>query len=125
MNRRAVITLLGGAAAWPLRAPAQQVIEDKKLPIVGWLVTGSPTSYQHSLSAFRDGLAAAGYREGQNIKIEYRWAEGKVSRLPELARDLVREQVDVILAGGSVGAEAAKDATRGWSWRPRPTWSRQ
>src|SRR5256885_7804329 len=111
MKRRDFITLLGGAAAWLLEAPARRVIADKKLPIVGWLVTGSPTSYQHSLSAFRDGLAAAGYREGQNIKIEYRWAEGKVSRLPELARDLVREQVDVILAGGSVGAEAAKDAT--------------
>jgi putative ABC transport system substrate-binding protein len=112
VKRREFITLLGGAAAlWPLGAPAQQVIADKKLPIVGWLVTGSPTSYQHSLLAFRDGLAAAGYREGQNIRIEYRWAEGKVSRLPELARDLVREQVDVILAGGSVGAEAAKDAT--------------
>jgi ABC-type uncharacterized transport system substrate-binding protein len=111
IGRREFMTLLGGATAWPLAVSAQQVIADKKLPIVGWLVTGSPTSYQHSLSAFRDGLAAAGYREGQNIRIEYRWAEGKVSRLPELARDLVREQVDVILAGGSVGAEAAKDAT--------------
>jgi putative ABC transport system substrate-binding protein len=112
LKRREFISLLGGAvAAWPLAARAQQVIADKKLPIVGWLVTGSPTSYRHSLSAFRDGLVAAGYREGQNIRIEYRWAEGKVSRLPELARDLVREQVDVILAGGSVGAEAAKDAT--------------
>jgi putative ABC transport system substrate-binding protein len=106
MTRRDLITLLGGAAAaWPLAAPAQQVIADKKLPIVGWLVTGSPTSYQHSLSAFRDGLAAAGYREGQNIRIEYRWAEGKVSRLPELARDLVREQVDVILAAPETAAK--------------------
>jgi putative tryptophan/tyrosine transport system substrate-binding protein len=111
MKRREFITLLGGAAAWPLAARAQRVIADKKLPIVGWLVTGSPTSYRHSLSAFRDGLAAAGYREGQNIRVEYRWAEEKISRLPELARDLVREQVDVILAGGSVGAEAAKRAT--------------
>src|SRR4051794_34141983 len=109
MRRRAFITLVCGAAATlPLGARAQQV---KNLPIVGWLVTGSPISYRHSLSAFRDGLAAAGYREGQNIRIEYRWGEGKVSRLPELARDLVRQQVDVILAGGSVGAEAAKGAT--------------
>ena len=78
---------------------------------VGWLVTGSPTSYRHSLAAFRDGLTEAGYLEVQNIRIEYRWAEGNVGRLPELARDLVHQQVDVILAGGSVGAEAAKRAT--------------
>jgi putative ABC transport system substrate-binding protein len=75
------------------------------------VVTGSPTSYRHSLAAFHDGLTAAGYVEGQNIRIEYRWAEGNVSRPPELARDLVHQQVDVILAGGSVGAEAAKRAT--------------
>jgi putative tryptophan/tyrosine transport system substrate-binding protein len=112
MRRRDFITLVCGAAATlPLGTRAQQAMADKKLPIVGWLVTGSPTSYRHSLSAFRDGLAAAGYREGQNIRIEYRWAEGKVSRLPELARDLVRAQVDVILAGGSGGSEAAKGAT--------------
>ena len=113
MRRRDFITLVcgGAAATWPLAARAQQAVADKKLPIVGWLVTGSPTSYRHSLSAFRDGLAAAGYREGQNIRIEYRWAEGKVSRLPELARDLVRDASGCILAGGSVGAEAAKDAT--------------
>ena len=113
MRRRDFITLVcgGAAATLPLGAHAQQAVADKKLPIVGWLVTGAPTSYRHSLSAFRDGLAAAGYHEGQNIRIEYRWAEGKVSRLPELARDLVRDQVDVILAGGTVGAEAAKGAT--------------
>ena len=92
MRRRDFITLVcgGAAATLPLGAHAQQAVSDKKLPTVGWLVTGAPTSYRHSLSAFRDGLAAAGYHEGQNIRIEYRWAEGKVSRLPELARDLVR-----------------------------------
>ena len=112
MNRREFITLLGGAAAmWPGAVWAQQSATKKNFPTVGWLVTGSPTSYRHSLAAFRDGLTEAGYLEGQNIRIEYRWAEGNVGRLPELARDLVHQQVDVILAGGSVGAEAAKRAT--------------
>ena len=112
MNRRDLIVLLGSTAAtWPVGARAQQMTTKTNVPTIGWLVTGSPTSYRHSLAAFRDGLTAAGYVEGQNIRIEYRWAEGNVSRLPELARDLVQQQVDVILAGGSVGAEAAKGAT--------------
>ena len=112
MKRREFISLLGGAAvAWPLAASAQQSATKKNFPTVGWLVTGSPTSYRHSLAAFRDGLTEAGYFEGRNVSIEYKWAEGNVSRLPELARDLVYQQVDVILAGGSVGAEAAKRAT--------------
>jgi len=112
VKRREFITLLGGAAAaWPGAVWAQQSATKKNFPTVGWLVTGSPTSYRHSLAAFRDGLTEAGYLEGQNIRIEYRWAEGNVGRLPELARDLVHQQVDVILAGGSVGAEAAKRAT--------------
>jgi ABC-type uncharacterized transport system substrate-binding protein len=112
MTRRELIALLAGTAvAWPLGSRAQQMTTKTNVPTVGWLVTGSPTSYRHSLAAFRDGLSAAGYVEGQNIRIEYRWAEGNVSRLPELARDLVQQQVDVILAGGSVGVEAAKRAT--------------
>ena len=74
-------------------------------------MTGSPTSYRFSLAAFRDGLKALGYVEGQNISIEYRWAEGNTTRLPELANELVHQKVDIILAGGSVGAEAAKHAT--------------
>jgi putative ABC transport system substrate-binding protein len=78
---------------------------------VGWLVTGSPAEYRLSLAAFRDGLKALGYVEGQNITIEYRWAEGDVARLPELARDLVDRNVDIILAGGSIGVQAAKGAT--------------
>jgi putative tryptophan/tyrosine transport system substrate-binding protein len=78
---------------------------------VGWLVTGSPAEYRLSLAAFRDGLKALSYVEGQNITIEYRWAEGDVARLPELARDLVDRNVDIILAGGSVGVQAAKYAT--------------
>jgi putative tryptophan/tyrosine transport system substrate-binding protein len=96
-------------AAWPLPARAQQ--PTKTVPRVGWLVTGSPTSYRFSLGAFRNGLKALGYIEGQNIKIDYRWAEGNVDRLRELANDLVEQKVDIILAGGTVGAKAARHAT--------------
>ena len=110
MRRRKVIALLGGAAAaWPLGVRAQQ--PTPRVPRIGWLVTGSPTSYRFSLAAFRDGLKTLNYIEGQNIALEYRWAEGKIERLPELAKDLVHQKVDIILAGGSLGAEAAKHAT--------------
>ena len=110
MKRREFITLLGGTAAtWPLAARAQQ--PTTKAPRIGWLVTGSSTSYRFSLAAFLDGLKALGYVEGQNISIEYRWSEGNVARLPKLANELVEQKVDVILAGGSLGAEAAKHAT--------------
>jgi putative tryptophan/tyrosine transport system substrate-binding protein len=110
MRRRTFIALLGGAAAaWPLATRAQQRMA--KIPRIGWLVTGSPAPYRFSLAAFREGLKALGHLEGLNIIIEYRWAEGNVARLPELANDLVQQKVDVILAGGSVGAEAAKRAT--------------
>ena len=109
MRRREFIATIGGAAiAWPLAARAQQ---PAKVPRIGWLVTGSATTYRFSLAAFRDGLNALGYAEGRNCTIEYRWAEGNVARLPELAEDLVQQKVDIILAGGSVGAEAAKHAT--------------
>jgi putative ABC transport system substrate-binding protein len=93
---------------WSLAALAQQLT---KVPRVGWLVSGSPTTHRLSLAAFRDGLKAHGHVEEQNISIEYRWAEGNVARLPALANDLVQQNVDVILAGGSIGAEAAKGAT--------------
>jgi len=110
MKRRDFIALVGGvAAAWPPAARAQQAAAT--IPRIGWLVTGSPASYRFSLAAFREGLKAHGRLEGQNIIIEYRWAEGNVARLPELANDLVQQKVDIILAGGSVGAEAAKRAT--------------
>jgi putative ABC transport system substrate-binding protein len=75
-------------------------------------VTGDPTSYRFSLAAFRDGLRALNYIEGQNIAIEYRWAEAVPDRLPELARSLVREKVDIILTGGTIGAQAARGATQ-------------
>jgi putative ABC transport system substrate-binding protein len=109
VKRRDFIALLGGATAWPIAARAQQAMT--KVPRIGWLATGSPTSYRFSLAAFRDGLKALGHVEGQDIGIEYRWADGNVARLPELAKDLVQQKVDIILAGGSVGAEAAKHAT--------------
>ena len=110
MQRRDFIALLGGAAAWPVAARAQQ--PTTRVPRIGWLVTGDPTSYRFSLAAFRDGLRALNYIEGQSIAIEYRWAEGVVDRLPELARDLVHQKVDIILAGGITGAQAARDATQ-------------
>jgi len=81
------------------------------MPRVGWVVTGSPTSHRFALAAFQDGLKALGYIEGKNISFEYRWAEGDLARLPDLANDLVQQKVDVILAGGTPVVEAVKHAT--------------
>src|SRR3979411_716800 len=102
MRRREFITLAGGAATvWPMAARAQQSMT--RVPRIGWLVTGTPLFFRFSLAAFRDGLKALGHIEGQNVSIEYRWAEGNAAWLPELAKDLVHQNVDIILAGGSVG----------------------
>jgi putative tryptophan/tyrosine transport system substrate-binding protein len=107
-RRREFVALLGGAVAWPLAARAQQ----PAMPVIGFLGAASAELFVSQVHAFRQGLSETGHAEGRNVTIEYRWAEGRYDRLPELATDLVRRRVSVLVtSGGDPPARAAQAAT--------------
>src|SRR5262249_58949965 len=107
MKRREFITLLGGAAAWPLAASAQQ----PATPVIGMLLSGSRASSDRALRAFHQGLAESGYMEGGNVAVEYRWAEDRNERFPQLAAELMQRGASVMAAIGSPALAAATAGT--------------
>jgi putative ABC transport system substrate-binding protein len=109
LKRRQFITLLGGTAAWPFAAGAQQ----PAMPVIGFLDPRSPHTLMDQLRGFRQGLKDTGYVEGENVAIEYRWAEGQLDRLPTLAAELVRRRVSVIATGSATLAAMARKVGHG------------
>jgi len=107
IGRRELLVALGGAAAWPLAAHAQQTAT----PVIGFLSAVSPSNSRSWVDGFREGLAEAGYEEGRNVAVEYRWSETQRDRLPALAADLIQHGVSVIVAADVDAAHAAKTAT--------------
>src|SRR5262245_30998743 len=107
MRRRAFLSLLGGGAAWPLAARAQQ----PAMPVIGFLDTRSSDGMTSRLVSFRQGLKEVGIVEGENVRVIYRWAEDRVDRLPDMARELAQQAAVIVTTGGPPSAFAAKEAT--------------